>query len=269
MGHLAADGPFENGHIVGQIDSLQLDEASGLAASRRHPGYLYSHNDHGGKNRLFMINAQTARVEAILTIKNANNHDWEDIAVGPCNGGSCIFIGDIGEGSRHSANTIYRVLEPDNVTDTALDVNGTYRFSWEEKDSETLMVDVTGNMFIVSKVIHGAGKLARLPSSGWDQPNPVIITPLFNLHIRTSHHDPMAGDISPDGTEILIKAKNHVFYWSAPDRDVEKALRNSGGTEVAYHREVLGESVAFSADGGGYYTLGEGQQEPLYFYKKK
>jgi hypothetical protein len=40
--------------------------------------------------------------------------DWEAIAVGPCPGGSCIYIGDIGDnGAARRRITIYRLPEPE------------------------------------------------------------------------------------------------------------------------------------------------------------
>ena len=78
------------------MTSSQLTEASGLAASRKHSGYLYTHNDHGSGPQIYVISASNGNVAATLTIKGATSHDWEDIAVGPCNNGSsitCIYIG--------------------------------------------------------------------------------------------------------------------------------------------------------------------------------
>jgi hypothetical protein len=68
--HVFVSAPIFSPEIEqGRIDSLELDEASGLAASRLHPGILYSHNDHGDRPRLFAINASTAEVVATLEIR--------------------------------------------------------------------------------------------------------------------------------------------------------------------------------------------------------
>ena len=80
---------FDDGRIIGQIDISELNEASGLAASRRHPGYLYSINDHSGLARLYVINNVTAHVVAVLTVAAASNGDWEDLAVGRF---VCLFV---------------------------------------------------------------------------------------------------------------------------------------------------------------------------------
>ena len=131
------------------------------------------------------------------------------------------------------------------------------------------MIDREGNVYLVSKVHNGNHpKLTKVPSSGWDQPRPITLHSILTVPGLHSHKpDPVAGDISPSGTEMLIKIHKHIFHWSMPDGSVEKALREKG-TKVSYHPEVQGEAVAWAADGSGYYTLGEGRHEPLYFYQR-
>ncbi|XP_041356058.1 uncharacterized protein LOC121373459 [Gigantopelta aegis] len=266
-----SDGTFSDGRIKGQIDTTELNEASGLAASRRHPGFLYVINDHGGLPRLYVISTSTAHVVAVLTVAAASNGDWEDLAVGPCpGGGSCIYIGDIGEAGHKPNNVIYRVREPDDVTkDQTVPLDSTLKYTWSEPNAETLMVDREGNVFLVSKVHNGNHpKLTKVPSSAWDQPIAVNLHSILTVPgLHSSKKDPVAGDISPLGTEVLIKIEKHLFYWNMADGNVERALQGKG-TEVSYHPEVRGEAVAWAADGSGYYTLGEGLHEPLYFYAR-
>lgn len=99
-----------------------IPEASGLAASRRHPGILYTHNDKGGQNRIFALNATNAHIQATFTISSATNKDWEDVAVGTCGQDTCLYIGDIGDGGREP-HTIYRVKEPAEIRDQSLPVD--------------------------------------------------------------------------------------------------------------------------------------------------
>lgn len=52
----------------------------------------------------------------------ATNHDWEDMAVGPCGGDpegqrSCIYILDDGQVRGQDARTIYKIEEPESITD--------------------------------------------------------------------------------------------------------------------------------------------------------
>ena len=113
--------PFTAGTALGPED-VHITEASGLAASRVHPGILYTHNDHGDGPHIYAINASDASLVATLTIGSGAQHiDWEDIAVGPCSQGgkSCIYIGDIGDISSRRGNAfdIYRVVEPADLID--------------------------------------------------------------------------------------------------------------------------------------------------------
>ena len=87
---------FTNGSILGFIRDPKINEASGCAASRTHPGLLYTLNDHCGKNEIYVL-ATNGTLVATYDIKGTTNHDWEDIAIGPCDSGrhsvDCIYIG--------------------------------------------------------------------------------------------------------------------------------------------------------------------------------
>lgn len=97
------------------ISSPLISYASGLAASRRHQGVLYTHNDRASPHPyVFALNASTSALIATLRIFPATNENWEDIAVGPCGNKSCIYIlesGNVVHG--HQAQKIYRVEEPE------------------------------------------------------------------------------------------------------------------------------------------------------------
>src|SRR5512134_250324 len=72
-----------------------LPEASGVAASRRTPGVLWSHNDSGEPGLVAVATDGTTRGR--VYVAGASAGDWEDIEVGPCPQGSCVYIGDIGD----------------------------------------------------------------------------------------------------------------------------------------------------------------------------
>ncbi|NJM26815.1 MAG: hypothetical protein HC859_16440 [Bacteroidia bacterium] len=70
---------FEIGVSSGILDNREINEASGLAASIRNEGMLWTHNDSGGQPWLFLIDKQ-AHYRATLKLP-VSNRDWEDIAV--------------------------------------------------------------------------------------------------------------------------------------------------------------------------------------------
>src|SRR5687768_720191 len=94
-----------------------LSEASGLAASRRAPGRLWTHND-SGEPVVVVLDARGA-VTGRVRLAGAAVQDWEAIAVGPCGTGSCLHVGDIGDNeAKRKRITIYRLPEPEGASGT-------------------------------------------------------------------------------------------------------------------------------------------------------
>jgi len=89
----------------------ELPEASGVAVSRRSPGRLWSHNDSG---EAVLVGLDTrGAVTAGVRLSGVKVEDWEAVAVGACPGGSCIYIGDIGDNEAERKRiTVHRVPEP-------------------------------------------------------------------------------------------------------------------------------------------------------------
>ncbi len=50
------------------MTNLAINEASGLAASRRNDGVLYTHNDSGDTGRVFAITTQGFTVGILIII---------------------------------------------------------------------------------------------------------------------------------------------------------------------------------------------------------
>ena len=67
------------------------------------------------------------------------------------------------------------------------------------------MVDPQANVYIVSRVDDGRGILFQLPSSAWGTGQKVLISSTAVIYAPSTHHDPVGGDISPNGKEVLIK----------------------------------------------------------------
>ena len=89
---------FSNGASVGSLSPEIFFYASGLAASQKHEGILYTHNDGDDVNRrspiIYAISATSGGLIARLRVFPATNEDWEDIAVGPCGNTTCIYVLD-------------------------------------------------------------------------------------------------------------------------------------------------------------------------------
>lgn len=70
------------------------------------------------------------------------------------------------------------------------------------------MVDPQANVYLISKDNHGRGVLVKLPNSAWAKPGHSHRVPVFSTDVvsaPSTHHDPVGGDISPNGDEVLVK----------------------------------------------------------------
>ncbi len=257
-----------------------LKEISGIAFSRTNKNILYVHNDSGDTSRFFAItpNGQlkaTFYFKADAANPKANVIDCEDIAVGsgPKKGKSYIYLGDIGD--NHAARqsiTIYRFEEPvvtDNQPVSTVKSNAFHlKYPDGPHDAETLMVDPIGRLlYIITKREDSVGV--------YSAPLNASFTDTISLQKRCKIHFtglPLlkwvtAGDISADGTEILVKSYQKVYYWKRQKAEsVWKALERKP-IELPYTPEKQGEAIGFTPDGKGYYTTSEGKNAPIYYYQ--
>lgn len=258
---------FKPGESRGVNKNKGLEETSGLIASQKFPGFLWAHNDSGHDPELFLLDS-TAETRATFRVA-ANNRDWEDIARLSIESTSMLFIGDIGDNNRkHGLKIIYCIPEPqrlDSLTELVpadtlfLELSGGYR------DMEALMADpVTKHLYLISK----REDAVKVYEVAYPYPaDTVTLDPLLELPVTQI----TAADISPDGSEILVKNYREIFYWKRqPGQTVLQALM-APPTRLQYTPEPQGESIAWALNGTGYFTLSEnakGERGRLYFYRR-
>lgn len=135
------------GQDLGTISS-RIPESSGLVASRKNPGLYWTHNDSGGRARIFAIDKH-GNVKKTVWVKGARARDWEDIAAGPgpVNGESYVYIADIGDNRKHRGRVqIYRVTEPKLEESADLKIHATsdrfdVRYPDGAHDCEAMFID--------------------------------------------------------------------------------------------------------------------------------
>ncbi len=273
--HPPAEISFGDRELAGLLAEDAIDEASGLAVSRLNPGVLWTHNDSGGKPRLFALNEKGEHL-GIYELLGARARDWEDMAVGPgpVPGRHYLYVADCGDNkARYDLKTIYRLPEPRLRPDqppikSALSGVEAIRYRYPDgpRDAETLIVDpATADIYIVSK----REQSVHLYRAAFPQDTDTVIT--LELLGRLALHDVTAGDVSADANEVLLKNYGAVFYWQRhPDQDLGSALLEKP-RRLPYYPEPQGESIAWRADGKGYFTLSEerdGIPAMLYYYPR-
>ena len=87
---------FEKPIIVGRIESPDVTESSGIAASLCQPNVFWTHNDSGDDAFIFAM-SESGKNLGTYRVSNARNSDWEDIASYKSPDGTCyLYVGDIG-----------------------------------------------------------------------------------------------------------------------------------------------------------------------------
>lgn len=260
----------------GLIEFNEINEASGIAASIKNINVLWLHNDSGDFARIFAINSNGKHL-GIFNLNDATNRDWEDISIGPGpeENKEYIYIADIGDNlAQFDVKYIYRIAEPDvnadqdpvNITLTDFDIIK-FRYPDGQRDAETIIVDpLTKDIYIVSKREDNVKVyLALFPQSLNDT---LILEDVATLPLSQI----VAGDISFDGKEILLKNYESVYYWERNlVQTVAEALTNNQHYLLPYTRELQGEAISWSYNSDGYYTVSEelfNTQAHLYFYPR-
>lgn len=236
---------------AGRLSSLPtLPEASGVAPSRRSPGLLWSHND-SGEPMVFALDAAGV-VKGRVRVAGAEVTDWEDISVGPCAQGSCLYIADIGDNNRARRQiTVYTVPEPrpgDSVTGLAEPWAGTYPDG--AHDAEGAFITPAGELFIVTKETAATAALYRFPRPQGNAPARLQVAAKVPVARVTG------ADASPDGNWVVLRTNNELLFYRT--RDLLAGARvEPQRFNLRALREPQGEGVAFGPE-GVVYLVGEG-----------
>jgi hypothetical protein len=235
----------ERAEVLLRIGDPRVLESSGLAASRRHAGVLWTHNDSGDAARLFAI-GRDGRVLAALRLAGVEARDWEALAVGRDDRGQpALLVGDVGDNlGVWPSVTVYRAAEPARLRDAAVRAER-YRLRYPDgpHDAEALLVDPRSNRLYLATKDEAGGSLYQAPAA--------LRGDRVNLLRRVRRVPALVTDgaFSPDGRLLVLRdyAAAHVFTASG---------RRLATVELPL--QLQGESIAFSADGRSLLAGSEG-----------
>lgn len=269
--------------IVGIIESPEIKESSGLAASKCQTDVFWTHNDSGDEAFIFAFNIKGEKL-GTWKVTGAKAFDWEDIAQIKDASGECVlYIGDIGNNTRSRGDfTIYRVREPQVspvnkssskknplLTDAAEAIK--FEYPGARRDAETLMVHpATGDVYILSKSLSGAAAVYKL-KSGFDSSKTNKLEKLADFTVPAIPNGFLTGgDISPDGKRVIICDYFNAYELVLPDaaKNFDDIWKRTPLTVELGPREQ-GEAVAYSADGKSVFANSENKKSPLIEVRRK
>ena len=253
----AAGEPEEKCRVV-QRDTplpLEADESSGLAASRRTPGAFWTHNDSGGDPRLFAVDSM-GRLLGVVQVTGAENRDWEDLAIGPCPSGSCLYIGDTGDNeARRRDVEVYRVPEPapgDAATEPAERFR--LRYPGGPRDAESLFVLPDGGLYLVSKGRGEPVELFRAPQALRAGPAQALVR-VAELSTRepTRLNMVTGAAATPDGAWVAVRTYTGLHLFRTSEL-LAGRMPESDRVDLTSLEEPQGEGVEILGDGTVFLT---------------
>ena len=241
-----------------------LREASGIAHDPRRTDLVWIHNDSGNDFSLYAFDIAGRQV-AVVPVVGATDRDIEDMAIGPCPTGSCLYVGDIGDnlGVRRSIS-VHRVPLPDLSDPSPVTPEASWQLAYEDgaRDAESLAVDaVRSELVVISKgrtgeVVLYAASIPALRETG----SPNLLSRVGRLALPLGSNSRQlitAADISPDGSRLALRSYTTVyeFEWSgAAAFDTTVVPKWSS---VMSAREPQGEGLAWDGSGQTLYLVGE------------
>jgi hypothetical protein len=251
--------------MTGRVADPTANELSGLVRSRSQADLLWSHDDSGAGPILYGLRTD-GRVATRPTVTGAQAQDWEDIAAGPdANGRPLLYVADIGDNaSRRATIDVYRVAEPHVGAGASAGADRLrLRYPDGAHDAEALLVDpLRGDLVIVTKVL-GAARAYR---ASVRQPAGSQATlragPTVNLSLVT------AGDVSADGSVIVLRGYDRVAVWSRRGRErLTTTLRRTPClSPTSLGGEGQGEAIALDRHATSFITVAEGSPAVLRRY---
>lgn len=264
--------------MAGVLLDMQLREVSGLAASTRHEGVLWLHDDGGNPARLFAITGSGRRL-ASFNVDGVVKTDWEDMESFRLDGRSYLLVADIGDnGGLRRSLQLHVFEEPEQIANGRLRPAWSIAFRWPDgpRDAEAVAVDpVRGEVLLVSKK-RQPPELFVVPLR---PPTVRLLTarPLGTLYGMPGLEDggptdgrtPLArqvtaASLSPDRRTLAVMTYRHLLlYHRREGQDWANAV---AGTPLVSALPWLpqAEALGWSADGEALYATGEFMPAPLY-----
>ncbi len=268
-----------------------ITESSGLAASRRDPRMLWTHNDSGGQPMLYALEPNGAR-RGELRITGITHHDWEDLASFELDGRSWLLIADTGDNAGNRTNcALYVVAEPDPAelspvreTTATIAWKIPVRYLDGPRDCEAVAVDArAGVVYLLAKrnsphglytlplrppadgVVPAAMPVAQIPNSFIPQPSASQrLLPLPGGRYRAQ---PTGMDFAADGSAAVVVSYGDVLIFQRQKDEPWKAALMRPPVVLPPHGLTQAEGVAFGADSRTIYVSSEGTDSGIVRYK--
>lgn len=282
-----ARATFGGAHLAGTLEQDALNEASGMAASRRRDDLLWIHNDSGTGPRLYAVGTD-GRDLGRVDVSGATSVDWEDMASFELDGVPYLLIADVGdnESSRRRVR-LHVVVEPE-LTGERLARRTTVPVAWSielvyedgPRDCEAVAVDIVGQrVLLVSKrtvplqlyevplrpagAPDGATVVARRAGPVAGIPPPTAADLARDPRFGSSRSQATALDVSTDAREMVVFTYGNAYRFSRAEGEGWREAVSRPPEVITLPLLPQIEAGAFSGDAGSLWVTTEQRPTPL------
>jgi hypothetical protein len=261
---------------AGDLDYLHLDEASGIAVSRKFPGRLYHINDSGGGPYFYVSESDGGKTKAVrIEGFDAAGSDFEDVSLGRCFAGKpCFFIADTGDNNMKRKSVRIIVIEeteefgPSAVPLKLLNL----KYPDRPHNAEGVAVHPNGDIYIFTKeedldnMKSYPAKLFKVEREKWENAGggELVLEYVGDLDLpRLSGSDSLFSgvvtsfDIAPDGKTFLILTYEDAYEFDI-DLSVsglkpsEKLVKGKDYSVIELKPLPQQESISYIGEGRGF-----------------
>ena len=273
--------------LSGLLLDAELDEVSGLAASRRHDNVLWLVEDGGNPARLHAI-SRRGRKRATFEVADATTTDWEDLAAFELDGRAYLLIADTGDnGGLRRTVQLHVVAEPGQLNLPAgskaapLKPAWSIVFRWPDgaRDCEAVAVDAArGQILLISKkreppelfvlplrprgngvlTARALGTLLRAPRADADEQRADPAQARIQSQVT-------GADLSPDGRTLAVLTYRQALLYSRRGNEswTSTIARTPERRALPWLHQA--EALGWAAHGRGLYATGEFSPAPLIY----
>jgi hypothetical protein len=226
-----------------------LGESSGVAWSRTVEGVLFSHNDGGHRASIYALDVE-GNLLGEIRLRGVRNRDWEDMATGECDAGSCIYVADIGDNQVvRDRIVLYRVPDPGVYDGSSQEVD-VFPMVLPDgpRDMEAMFLLPGEEVFFVSKGRRHAVTLYRYPPPL--RPGETVTLEAvqdFSEGRLPIPRQVTGADASLDGSLVAIRSYEALSFFHVSDGRLEPAPGGQVGLRTL--NEAQGEAVGLGPHG--------------------